>query len=340
MNWSQLSLFTENFAKLLDNGVMFNRAIEVASGSMTRRANRKFAGELREILLNNLDLPQQLASYKIPPFYLAMLRCGQITGRLPQALNAAAYYLRQFMPIKLCLLRCIQLSLAAYLLSLLLVWIFAKQLPIWPLVVLASVFLLPVYVKPIRYGRDILVAHFPFVGTWSRQLALLEFFLCLKIAYNSTLTVREMFDGAIGAIGNLHLRKEMSRTLPPIDRRSSFTDALAAVPFIPRGMIAAVNIDEISGTLENSFHGFATELRKLIDAKLELVKALATAVCIDFGILFPLLLILPLFVANPTIVALIIATMMGYVPLMCLRMALTQYLAKAAEVNLWWNNNG
>ena len=49
MNWFQFCAFTENFAKLLDNGIMFDRAIEVASGSMTNRANRRFVGKLRGV---------------------------------------------------------------------------------------------------------------------------------------------------------------------------------------------------------------------------------------------------------------------------------------------------
>jgi hypothetical protein len=66
------------------------------------------------------------------------------------------------------------------------------------------------------------------------------------------------------------------------------------------------------------------------------VKAITIAIGIDFGLLFPLLMILPLFIDEKLFVIAAIAAMMGYVELLCMRMALTEYLAKAAQVNLWW----
>jgi type II secretory pathway component PulF len=66
--------------------------------------------------------------------------------------------------------------------------------------------------KP-KYYRDWLIAELPFVYNWSKQLALLEFFICLGIAYDSTLSVHEMFQHAINSIDNHYLRKEMAKSL-------------------------------------------------------------------------------------------------------------------------------
>jgi len=340
MNLGQLGTFTENLAKMLDDGIMFDRAIEVASGCMTHRANRKFAADLREALLENIDLTERWGDYKVPPFYLAMLRCGQLTGRLPEALKAAGYFIGQLMPLKVCLKRCVCLSVAAILLSVLVNWIFTRQLPVVLLGLLATVFLLPVYIKPIRRFGDLLLAKLPFFGTWSQQLSLLEFFLCLEISYESTLTVRKMFEYSIAGVGNSYFRRQMAKSLEGIDQRNSFSDSLAVVAFIPRGIIAGVHADEISGTLEKCFHAIASELKKLIEAKLEPIKALATGIVLDCGLLLPLLMILPLFIADRGLVILAIAGMMGFVEAACARMAVAEYLNKAAEVNLWWEEIG
>jgi len=336
LNWLELCVFTENLGKLLESGIMFQKAVEVASGSMICRKNRKFAAELDEAVSKGLDLQQHLSSYNLPLLYLAILKCGHLTGRLPEALKAAAYFIRQFMPLRLRLRRCIQFSVGAYLISLLIAWIFLKRPPLLLLVLLVVMFLLPVYINQLKYLRHLLLAKLPFVGTWSRQLALMEFFLCMEISYNSTLTVNEMFKYSISAVGNSYLRSQMAPSLNAIDHGNSFADSLAVIPFISHGMITAVKTGELSGTLENTFHGFSAELKKIIEAKFELIKALTTACVINYGLLFPLVAILPLFISKNSTLIPTIGAIMGFVPLACARYALTQYLTKSAGVNLWW----
>jgi len=52
------------------------------------------------------------------------------------------------------------------------------------------------------------------------------------------------------------------------------------------------------------------------------------------GLLFPLIVILPLIVSNNSIIVLMLLVLMGYVGIMCLRYAVTTYLNKSADVNL------
>jgi type II secretory pathway component PulF len=128
MNWLELCVFTENLSKMLENGIMFQKAMKVASGSMIHRKNRKFAAKLNEAIIEGIDIQQHLSLCSVPVFYLAILKCGQLTGRLPEALKAANYFLKQLMPLKLCLRRYILFSISAYLVSLLITGIFCQHI--------------------------------------------------------------------------------------------------------------------------------------------------------------------------------------------------------------------
>ena len=128
----------------------------------------------------------------------------------------------------------------------------------------------------------------------------------------------------------------MVRSLKRIEQRNSFAESLSAVPFIPPGIITEISLNETTGTLDRSFHYLSSEIKKIIEAKMEVIKALSTAFVVNFGLLYPLMIILPLFIKNTPFLPLIIAAIMGYMWFLSLRMAVTNYLDKAAVVNPRW----
>ena len=95
LNHLELCLFTENMAKMLQDGVMFSNAVEVAARNLRHRPNRNFAHDFKNVFIQSHSDLSALDSYRLPTFYLAMLRCGQVTGNLPETLKAAGQYLRQ-----------------------------------------------------------------------------------------------------------------------------------------------------------------------------------------------------------------------------------------------------
>ena len=246
----------------------------------------------------------------------------------------------QMAPAKKCLQKCWQFTFAALMIALVFKWIFLHSVDFAILAVLAIVIALSVCPKKLRYYCDCLIVHTPFFGTWSKQSALMEFFICMEIAYDSSLTVTEMFENSISAIDNRYLRKQMNLSLKLIEQRDSFAAAMKAVPFIPRGIVAAVNTNEISGTLDRCFNDLAKLLKKVVEAKLEIVKFLSTAVTIDAGILLPVLLIVPPLLPRSFVrIAIIaIALLMGYVPCACIYGAFRQYSEKSAQINLWFEH--
>lgn len=335
INLPQLNQFAEGLGKMLADGIDIKRALHVAGGCMAARENRRFADSLGRSLLSGEDLPIQEFSRSLPPFFLTIIQCGIITGRLPQALAAAAYYIRQVLPVRHTLRKYGFYSLAAYLVSITITLVFRNRPSFVVLLALVIIYVLPRWIKKLANTRDLILAKMPFVGTWIQQVSLLEFFSCLDICYDSTLSVPEMFDSSIRAVGNLYLRQQLLQSKVAIERGESFTDALRRVQFIPRGMITDIRVNELSGKLELSFHGFARELRKLIEAKLQPIKALTAGLVITYGVIIPLMVILPVFL-DVDWLGLYLAIMIGELWLVCLYMAVVNYMQKAVDVNCWW----
>jgi len=339
MNLPQLNQFAEGLSKMLADGIGIKRALQVASGCMAAPANRRFAESLSRSLLSGEDLPIEEFSRSLPPFFLMIIQCGMLTGRLPQALASAAYYIRQVLPVRYTLRRYGRYSLTAYLVCIVTTVVFRHRPSLVVLLALIILYVLPRWIKNLAYIRDAILAKMPFVGTWIQQVSLLEFFSCLDICYDSTLSVQEMFDSSIRAVGNLSLRQQLLQSKVAIEHGDSFAEALRKVQFIPPGMITDIRVNELSGKLELSFHGFARELRKLIEAKLQPVKAFAAGCVLSYGVIIPLSVILPVFLDIDWL-GLYLMVMIGELWLICLYMAVVNYLQKAVDVNCWWDGLG
>jgi len=337
MNLPQLAQYSEGLGKMLRNGIELRRALHVAGQCMAAGPNRRFAERLSASLQAGEDLPFDEFSRAMPPFYLTILDCGLLTGRVPQALTSAAHYVRQVLPVRHTLRRCGRYALLAYLICIVTTVVFGGRPSLVALVALATLFVLPRWFEVLAFRRDALLARMPFVGTWTRQVALLEFFSCMEVCYDSTLRVPDMFRASIRGVGNRCLRRDLLKAKAAVEQGCSFADALGKVPFIPGGMIADVAANEVCGRLELSFEGFARELRKLVEAKMEPIKALATAYAISFGILVPLMIVVPVFVDFDTdLILLYFLSLMAYLWFFSMRMGIGNYLRKANDVNCWW----
>lgn len=337
-NWLELSVFTENLGKMLDDGLMFDRAFDIAGRHLASSANRRLVADLKKVFLGHAEAEEILVKYHLPQFYMALFKCGELTGRWPKALRDAAGFTHQLAPVLYRLHMCWLFVVTAYLVSLVFKWVFLDRLQFIGVAVVAIVFMLPLCSETFRYFRDWFIASLPFVGTWQKQLALMEFFVCLEIAYDSTLSVREMFLNSISAVDNRFLRRQILRSVEQIDRRQSFAASLRAVPFIPPGVSALVHIHETSGKLADCFHELSSQLKKIVEAKVEVLKYFSAGIAIDAGVFFPLLLILPYVVPRSAlwVASIAVGYMIGFVPIACARAAFKQYNAKLAGLNLWY----
>ena len=338
-NWLELSVFTDNLGKMLNDGLMFDKAFDIAGRHLASPVNRRLAVDLKEVFLGQAD-SQQLARYDLPQFYLALFKCGQETGKWPKALRDAAAFMYQIAPVIYRLQRCWQFVIFAFLINSVFRWIFYRQSQLLELMILAAIILLPIYSEKFRLYRDMLATRLFFIGKWIKQLSLMQFFVCLEIAYDSTLNVRDMFLHSLSAIDNRYLRKQMLASVGQIDKGQSFAAALQAVDFVPGGMVAVILPYEESGKLADCFHEMVSQLKQIVEAKLEVIKYASAGIVINSGVLFPLTLIIAYFLPKDMlwIFYFIMADLMGLVLLSCIKAIFEEYSKKAAGLNLWYKN--
>ena len=117
----------------------------------------------------------------------------------------------------------------------------------------------------------------------------------------------------------------------------SFTHSLTQIPFIPASLISELEVGEVSGTLDKKLHWFAGQMRQLIDAKLEPIRALAIAIVINVGLIPILAAVLPWIFPQYPMIAMALAVFGGYATLACARYGFSQYMTKSSGVNIWWN---
>ncbi len=114
-NWLELSVFTDNLGKMLNDGLMFDKAFDIAGKHLASPVNRRLIADLKEVFLGKGDSQQKLAKYDLPQFYLALFKCGQKTGKWPKALRDAAGFMHHIAPIIYRLQRCWHFVIGAYL---------------------------------------------------------------------------------------------------------------------------------------------------------------------------------------------------------------------------------
>ncbi len=323
---------------MLETGIPLPRALDIASRSMLHRSNRKFADEFRTAILQGHDPQIHLSGHDVPPVYLTVINCGLLAGRLPEALESAAYFLDRLMPLGRSLQRCTTFAVAAYLLGGLTSVYFYKLVPFSTLFVLAVLFLLPKLLVKAKYFRDLILAKLPYSSTWLEQLSVLEFSLCLEIVYDSSLDVRQMLKESIQAIGNLYLRQKAQPALTAVGVGHSFTHSLAQIPFMPASLIGELEVGEVSGTLDRKFHWLAGQMRQLIDAKLEPIRALAIAIVINVGLVPILAAVLPRLFPHYSAWSILVAlaAIAGHATVACARYAFSQYMIKSGSVDICW----
>jgi type II secretory pathway component PulF len=324
---------------MLDDGLMFDKAFDIAGKHLASPVNRRLVVDLKEVFLGEGD-SQQLARYDLPQFYLALFKCGQETGKWHKALRDAAAFMHQIAPVIYRLHRCWQFVIIAFLINSIFRWIFLRQSQLLELAILAAVILLPIYSEKFRLYRDMLITRLLFIGKWIKQLSLMQFFVCLEIAYDSTLNVRDMFLHSLSAIDNRYLRKRMLASVDQIDKGQSFAAALQAVDFVPGGMAAFIHPYEEGGKLADCFHELVSQLKQIVEAKLEVVKYASAGIVINAAVLFPLTLIIPFFLPKNIlwVFYFIMVYLMGFVPLACAKAIYEEYSKKAAGLNLWYKN--
>ena len=332
MHLLELASYSEGLSKMIADGVMPQKALGVVARFCHHSKNIAFHADLSGALLGKVDGQQTdalatcLNAHVLPPFYRAILLAGEQSGHVPEAFATGAYYLNHTAVITNLIRKCLWCVVLALLIAVG-VTLFVDHAIAFKTIMVSMTLIVTLFSHRFRRLFDVVIAYTPFISSYVLQLTLMEFLLCMQLMYDSQQSAKCMYQSSLDAIGNVYFKSKMAKGIPVLNRRESFTQAFGATGLVPIEMLMAIETHETVGKLPSCFEVQNQKLKRMIEAKLEPVKALVVVIFINMALVIPAGKILPLFFNIPFLyyglAAISAATIYG-----SLRYAIINYKAK------------
>ncbi len=265
----QLALFSGNLATCVSAGMEIPKSLNTC--------RRSSAGpELREILTSaakqtakGTTLYEALEPHKrcFPPFFLPVVRCGEESGHLDEALHYLENHCRLLIEptrimrntwfVPLCLM------LGGTAICIVTYWFMAP----WAMTIqyiigsvrfftIVAIGIWAVINVPFcRAAADYVRLLLPVIGPAERELTLNRIFHAMNLLYTTGgRRVEEMIRLAADSAANLKLRADFLRAAKAIESGSTIGEAFSAVPSLPFHYATNIVAGEEAGRLEEAFN--------------------------------------------------------------------------------------
>jgi type II secretory pathway component PulF len=232
-------------------------------------------------------------AHLLPAFYLLVIKAGEQSGRLDDALAfleshckllagpASALRNLWVFPVLIILVGSIlKVVLASFLVSpvaglSLLVWEAVSWLQLGVIVAV-------VFMTPVRYFIDQIRLTIPLLGNLEREIALHRFFRVLALLYSvGGQRVEVMIHTAADTVSNHAARLELLKAATAIEQGHTIPDAFRAVTLLTTGEKGTIETGELSGTLEKAFDRISDETGASMIAKLKLIQPFLVRIVIS-----------------------------------------------------------
>ncbi|MFH2105264.1 MAG: type II secretion system F family protein [Parcubacteria group bacterium] len=90
-------LFTQNLQVMIKSGLSIIRALDILDKQTTNKKFKKTIGDVKQSVEKGTELASSLGSYPkiFPPFYVSMIRVGEVSGNLEQVLKELAVQMKK-----------------------------------------------------------------------------------------------------------------------------------------------------------------------------------------------------------------------------------------------------
>ncbi len=286
----ELSRFAGNLATCLVAGINVPESLRTSTrlspGALLSRIAH--AGAERAESGEELSDALEPDARHFPPFFIPVIRCGERTGRLDEALR----YLERHC---LLLVRPTRAMRNVWLYPLVIV-VFGSIVKMSAYVVLAPVTLTLAYVArtAITYGTVALVLWFflavpwarlildrvklllPVIGQVERELAVNRFFHAFNMLYSTGgMRVEAMIKLALQAVGNSVVRDDLSRAVRVIQSGGTVTEAFSAPDTLTHDQRRTIAAGEQGGKLEEAFATISRATAESVEHRLKTFNEIA-----------------------------------------------------------------
>lgn len=338
----QLATLTRQFAGLLDAGLAIDEALGVLAEQSENKREQALLGQIRQDIAAGQSLSVSLSRLErvFPPFYRALVRAGEESGKLPGVLVRLADYLERREELKSRLAMAFIYPAIVIFVSIavivgMLTWVVpqmvqvfqgAKQVLPLPTRILLAVshfmgswgvwLLLLIVIGALAFWQALKQEEFrfrvhawrltvPWFGKLERAAETVRFASTLAILAGSGVPVLTAMAAASGVMSNLPLKSAAEQAARQVREGMSLARALAAAKSFPPILVHLVSSGEATGRLDTMLERAATEQSAGLSRKVETFsQLLGPAVVLVMGaiVLFIVLaILLPVFEMNQLI---------------------------------------
>jgi type IV pilus assembly protein PilC len=298
----ELTTFTYQLASMVTAGITLVRSIQALHDETSSPILRKIISGVQQDLQAGKQFSQALERHPtaFSTFYLGMVRSGEVSGTLDNALNRLAELLDREAVLRtkwrsMLVYPTIVLSLAAVVIAVFLVYVvpaFEKvyraggaSLPAPTLVLVGASHLLrerfvlllaaiaillwlaaqrSIWVR-FRSRFDNLTLNLPLLGDVARLVALSRFARTLGTMLKSGVPIIGALEATADAVDRLAVRQAIETLQEEVSQGRRFREAMSKIPLFPPMLLQVVAVGEESGTLDDMLLRAADLLDRRID---------------------------------------------------------------------------
>jgi len=284
-----VSVFAGNLATCLSAGVAIPKALRTGARIFSHGELKGLIEDAADRVEAGMEFTEALEPIepRLPGYFLPVVRCGERSGQLDEALR----YLERHCRLLAEPARKLRNTWLCPLVIFVLGWVvglIARLFTASPIAflgyVVRSVFtyggivvlLLFVYSTP--QGRmllDRIKLSIPLFGPVERDTAINRFFHVFNLLYSTGgMRVEAMIELAAQTIGNSVVRQDLLRSVEVIENGGSISDAFAKPEMVAEEHKAIIQVGEESGSLEVAFQTISRVTAEAVDWRLTVFKQL------------------------------------------------------------------
>ncbi len=314
-----VALFTRQLNTLIKAGVPIMRALAGLQESSSNRSMKQVIGELRHSLDSGRELSVAFSDHPkiFSPFYLSMVRVGEMTGRLEDILLRLFHHMefQQFMrnqvkaATRYPTFVIIAMAIAITVVNLMVIPAFAKvfkgfgaELPLmtrillgfsdfmvanWPLLiggVVAAIFAFRAWIRTERgcYDWDRLKMKIPIAGKIITKATLARFAGSFALAARSGVPVVQAMTVVAQTVDNAYIAKKVEGMRDTIERGESVLRAAIQAKVFTPVVLQMIAVGEESGMIDEMMQEVAEMYQREVEYELKTLSAQIEPILIVF----------------------------------------------------------
>lgn len=315
----ELSLFSRQFATLIDAGVQISRALNILAVGSQNKTLKKVLAQITEDIENGHSLSDAFAKHPkvFPELYINMLAAAELAGALPEVLDRLAIFLETQKGIKAKVKSAFVYPTVVFIVAIIAIVIIlmvvipqfipifedlGEDLPLptkillvssdfiiaeWPFLLIGAVVLVgfSMFYFKTKVGKrnwDWLSLKIPILGNIVQKSAIARFSRTLETLQKSGVPLIEAIEIVAKTSGNFYIERDIASAQLALERGEGISTALAKSKLFPHLVVQMIEIGEETGELDKLLSKVADFYEEEVDLAVKGLTALLEPVIMVF----------------------------------------------------------